>query len=104
MYCLSSLLSLHYVTIEIFAFGFRKYFFSLHKSFKKHVLQFILEFDVPELMCPEENALGGARVCVCVHVCAGLCVYLFVIAGPEPHVLSHSLYFVSSFLFGWQIL
>lgn len=84
MYCLSSLLSLHYVTIEIFPFGFRKYFFSLHKSFKKHVLQFVLEFDVPELICPEENALGGGRVCACVHVCAGLCVYLFAIAGLEP--------------------
>lgn len=60
---LFSLLSWGCVTILVFLFGLRNDFFSLCKSFKKHVL-FIFCFDVSELVCPGGEASRG--VCVCV--------------------------------------
>lgn len=59
---LFSLLSWGCVTILVFLFGLRNDFFSLCKSFKKHVL-FIFCFDVSELVCPGGEASRG--VCVC---------------------------------------
>lgn len=66
MYWPFSLLSLDDVTILIFLFDFRNYFFRLHKS--------VLQLDVPELIGPKEDASGG-----CVGGCE--CVWcLFTVA------------------------
>lgn len=104
-YCLSSLLNLDYFAVMIFPLGLRKHFFSLHRSFKKHVLQFVLEFGIPELICPKEGALRGVCVCVCVSTCVRVCTSAgsvpsdcLLAAGLGPHVLYHSADSESSFL------
>lgn len=63
MYWHFSLLSLDYVTVLIFPFDFRNYFFRLHKS--------VLQLDVPEVIGPKEDASGG---CGCVGGCE--CVWV----------------------------
>lgn len=88
-----SFLTLGDVTILISPFGFRNDFFSFHKSFQNHVLQFVSQFGVPELVRPKEDTPG---------------VWVWVVFGHghsllQPHAVAGFVFSVFLFRTGGRV-